>query len=149
MQQMAQQMAMQMQAARWGYPLVYDPRPGWYYGPWVPMPTLPQPEVKRPRERGYTGIDREEFDPPSKDAYQVPKDLSGEGHGVSERRGSVPVQKGGGEIFQRVDGMRLRTSIFIIHLLSFSVRSFPVSRVRLFRRRSSNPLADEVGTLGS
>ena len=37
------------------------------------MPTLPQPELNRPRERGYTGIDREEFDPPSKDAYQVPK----------------------------------------------------------------------------
>ena len=73
MQQMAQQMAMRMQAARWGYPLVYDPRPGWYYGPWIPMPTLPQPEVKRPQERGYTGIDREEFEPPSKDAYQVPK----------------------------------------------------------------------------
>jgi hypothetical protein len=73
MQQMAQQMAMRMQAARWGYPLAYDPRPGWYYGPWVPMPTLPQPELNRPRERGYTGIDREEFDPPSKDAYQVPK----------------------------------------------------------------------------
>jgi hypothetical protein len=73
MQQMAQQMAMRMQAMRWGYPLAYDPRPGWYYGPWVPMPTLPQPELNRPRERGYTGIDREEFDPPSKDAYQVPK----------------------------------------------------------------------------
>jgi hypothetical protein len=73
MQQMAQQMAMRMQAARWGYQLVYDPRPGWYYGPWVPMPTLPQPELNRPREKGYTGIDREEFDPPSKDAYKVPK----------------------------------------------------------------------------
>ena len=73
MQQMAQQMAMRMQAARYGYPLAYDPRPGWYYGPWVPMPTLPQPELQRPRERGYTGIDREEFEPPSKDAYQVPK----------------------------------------------------------------------------
>jgi len=73
MQQMAQQMAMRMQAMRWGYPLAYDPRPGWYYGPWIPMPTLPQPEFNRPRERGYTGIDREEFDPPSKDAYQVPK----------------------------------------------------------------------------
>ena len=73
MQQMAQQMAMRMQAARWGYPLAYDPRPGWYYGPWVPMPTLPQPELNRPRERGYTGLDREEFDPPSKDAYQAPK----------------------------------------------------------------------------
>jgi ABC-type transporter Mla subunit MlaD len=73
MQKMAQQMASQMQAARWGYNLVYDPRPGWYYGPWAPMPTLPQPEVKRPREGGYTGIDREEFDPPSKDAYRVPR----------------------------------------------------------------------------
>jgi hypothetical protein len=73
MQQMSQQMAMRMQAARWGYPLAYDPRPGWYYGPWVPMPTLPQPELNRPRERGYTGIDKEEFDPPSKDSYQAPK----------------------------------------------------------------------------
>lgn len=73
MQQMAQQMAMRMQAARWGYQLVYDPRPGWYYGPWVPMPTLPQPEVMRPREKGFTGIDREEFEPPSRDAYKVPK----------------------------------------------------------------------------
>ena len=36
------------------------------------MPTLPQPEVRRPRERGYTGIDREEFDPPAKDDYQAP-----------------------------------------------------------------------------
>jgi hypothetical protein len=75
MQQMAQQMASQMRAARWGYPLFYDPRPGWYYGPWGPMPTLPQPEVKRPRERGYTGIDREEFEPPSKDAYRVPREF--------------------------------------------------------------------------
>ncbi|MBM4346566.1 MAG: DUF4175 domain-containing protein, partial [Deltaproteobacteria bacterium] len=73
MQQMAQQMAMRMQALRWGYPLVYDPRPGWYYGPWIPQPTLPQPEVKRPKEKGLTGIDREEFEPPSKDAYRVPK----------------------------------------------------------------------------
>jgi len=73
MQQMAQQMAMRMQAARWGVPYAYDPRPGWYYGPWVPMPTLPQPEVKRPRERGYTGIEREEFELPSKDAYKAPK----------------------------------------------------------------------------
>jgi hypothetical protein len=73
MQQMAQQMGMRMQAARWGYQLVYDPRPGWYYGPWAPMPTLPQPELYFPREKGYTGIDKEEFDPPSKDAYQVPK----------------------------------------------------------------------------
>jgi hypothetical protein len=75
MQQMSQQMAMQMQANRWGYPLAYDPRPGWYYGPWVPMPTLPQPELRRPREKGYTGIDREEFDPPSKDAYKAPQVL--------------------------------------------------------------------------
>jgi hypothetical protein len=73
MQQMAQQMAMRMQALRWGYPLVYDPRPGWYYGPWIPQPTLPQPEVKRPKEKGLTGIDREEFEPPSKDAHRVPK----------------------------------------------------------------------------
>jgi soluble cytochrome b562 len=73
-QQMAQQMAMQMQS-RWGYLWGYDPRPGWYYGPWVPMPTLPQPELRRPREKGYTGIDREEFDPPSKDAYKAPQIL--------------------------------------------------------------------------
>lgn len=73
MQQMAQQMGMRMQAARWGYQLVYDPRPGWYYGPWIPMPTLPQPELYFPREKGYTGLDKEEFEPPSKDAYQVPK----------------------------------------------------------------------------
>ena len=73
MQQMAQQMAMQRYAAQWGPQLVYDPRPAWYYGPWIPMPTLPQPEVNRPRERGYTGLDREEFEPPSKDAYRVPK----------------------------------------------------------------------------
>ncbi len=73
MQQMAQQMASRMQAARWGYNLGWDPRPGWYYGPWVPMPTLPQPELNRPRERGYTGIDREEFNPPGKDAYRVPQ----------------------------------------------------------------------------
>jgi hypothetical protein len=72
MQQMAQQMAMQMQAMRYGSP-GYDPRPGWYYGPWTPMPTLPQPQVNRPVERGYTGLDREEFETPSKDAYQVPK----------------------------------------------------------------------------
>ena len=75
MQQMAQQMAMRMQANRWGYPWGYDPRAGWYYGPSIGMPTLPQPEVERLRERGYTGIDREEFDPPSKDAYQAPQVL--------------------------------------------------------------------------
>lgn len=73
MQQMAQQMARQMQAMRYGYPWGYDPRPGWYYGPWIPMPTLPQPQINRPLERGYTGLDREEFETPSKDAYQVPK----------------------------------------------------------------------------
>jgi hypothetical protein len=66
-------MAMRGQFNRWGRPWGYDPRPGWYYGPWGPLPTLPQPEVKRPLERGYTGIDREEFEPPSKEAYQVPK----------------------------------------------------------------------------
>jgi hypothetical protein len=73
MRQMSQQMAMRGQFNRWGRPWGYDPRPGWYYGPWGPLPTLPQPEVKRPLERGYTGIDREEFEPPSKEAYQVPK----------------------------------------------------------------------------
>jgi hypothetical protein len=74
-QQMARQMAMHLQANRWAYPWGYDPRAGWYYGPRVPMPTLPQPDVKRPRERGYTGLDREEFDPPSKDAYKAPQIL--------------------------------------------------------------------------
>ncbi len=73
MRQMSQQMAMRGQVNRWGRPWGYDPRPGWYYGPWGPMPTLPQPEVKRPLERGFTGIDREEFETPSKDAYQVPQ----------------------------------------------------------------------------
>ncbi|MBI4767724.1 MAG: DUF4175 family protein, partial [Deltaproteobacteria bacterium] len=73
-QQMAQRMALQSQN-RWGQLWGYDPRAGWYYGPWVPMPTLPQPELPRPRERGYTGIDREEFDPPGKDAYQAPRIL--------------------------------------------------------------------------
>ena len=72
-QQMARQMAMQRQVNRWGYPWGYDPRYGWYYGPGIPLPTLPQPEVKRPLEKGYTGIDEEEFDPPGKDAYKVPR----------------------------------------------------------------------------
>ena len=72
---MAQQMATRMQMARWGFPWGYDPRPGWYYGPWAPMPTLPQPQLNRPIEKGFTGIDREEFDPPSKDAYKVPRIL--------------------------------------------------------------------------
>ena len=75
MQRMAQQMAMGMQAGRWGYLWGYDPRGGWYYGPYGPMPTLPQPDVRRPLERGYTGLDREEFEPPSKDAYKVPQIL--------------------------------------------------------------------------
>jgi hypothetical protein len=75
MQQMAQQMAMGMRAGRWGHLWGYDPRGGWYYGPWGPMPTLPQPELRRPREQGYTGIDREEFDTPSKDAYKAPQIL--------------------------------------------------------------------------
>jgi hypothetical protein len=74
MQQMAQQ-AMRMQANRWAYPWGYDPRAGWYYGPWSPMPTLPQPDVRRPLERGYTGIDKEEYDPPAKDAYKAPRNL--------------------------------------------------------------------------
>ncbi len=73
--QMARQMAMQMQANRWGYPLAYDPRAGWYYGPWGALPTLPQPELNQRREKGYTGIDKEEFDPPPKDAYKVPEAL--------------------------------------------------------------------------
>jgi hypothetical protein len=75
-QQMAQQMmASRMQAGRWAYQLGYDPRAGWYYGPWAPLPTLPQPEVRRPPEKGYTGIDKEEFEPPSKDAYKAPRIL--------------------------------------------------------------------------
>jgi len=74
-QQMARQMAMQMQVNRWGYPWGYDPRYGWYYGPGIPLPTLPQPKVKRPLEKGYTGIDKEEFDPPGKDAYKAPRIL--------------------------------------------------------------------------
>jgi hypothetical protein len=73
--QMAQQMAMGMQANPLGYPWGYDPRGGWYYGPWGPMPTLPQPGVRRQRERGYTGLDREEFETPSKDAYKAPQIL--------------------------------------------------------------------------
>ena len=76
MQQMAQQMmASRMQAGRWAYQLGYDPRAGWYYGPWAPLPTLPQPEVRRLPEKGYTGIEREEFEPPSKDSYKAPKIL--------------------------------------------------------------------------
>lgn len=76
MQQMAQQMmASRMQAGRWAYQLGYDPRAGWYYGPWAPLPTLPQPEVKRPPEKGYTGIERQEFEPPSKDSYKAPRVL--------------------------------------------------------------------------
>jgi hypothetical protein len=74
-QQMARQLAMGMQANQWGYPWGYDSRAGWYYGPWGPMPTLPQPELRRPQEQGYTGMDREEFQPPSKDAYKVPQIL--------------------------------------------------------------------------
>ena len=106
MQQMAQQMAMQMQAGRWGYPYGYDPRAGWYYGPWLPMPTLPQPEFQRPRERGYTGIDREEFEPPSRDAYQVPKIFRDKV--IESLKEEVPSQykKGSGAVFQRVIEMR-------------------------------------------
>jgi hypothetical protein len=75
MQQMAQQMAQRMRAGQWASPWGYDPRASWYYGPWAPMPTLPQPEVNRPLERGYTGLDREEFDPPAPDAYKAPRML--------------------------------------------------------------------------
>jgi hypothetical protein len=74
-QQMAQQMSMGMQANRWGYPYGYDPSSGWYYGPWDSLPTLPQPEVDQPLERGFTGIDKEEFDPPSRDSYKAPRIL--------------------------------------------------------------------------
>ena len=73
MQQMAKQMAQQMQANRMGYPWGYDRRSGWYYGPLGPMPTLPQPDVERALEPGFTGMDREEFDPPAKDAYKAPE----------------------------------------------------------------------------
>lgn len=31
--------------------------------------------MKQRREKGYTGIDREEFDPPAKDAYKTPQAL--------------------------------------------------------------------------
>jgi hypothetical protein len=75
MQQMARQMAQGMQANQWGYPWGYDPNGGWYYGPWGPLPTLPQPHLQRPLEPGYTGMDRKEFDPPSKDAYRTPEAL--------------------------------------------------------------------------
>jgi len=72
MEQMAQQAARQMQANRMGAPWGYDPRAGWYWGPHDPMPTLPQPEFDRPLERGFTGFDREEFDPPAKESYKAP-----------------------------------------------------------------------------
>ena len=106
MQQMAQQMAMRMQSEPLGLSLGYDPRPGWYYGPWVPMPTLPQPELRRPREKGYTGIDREEFDPPSKDAYKAPQILREKV--MESLKEGIPsqYQKRGGEIFQRFDRMK-------------------------------------------
>jgi hypothetical protein len=71
-QQMARQMAMGMQANRWAYPWGYDPQSGWYFGPRVPLPTRPQPEFQRPREQGYTGFERQEFDSPSKDDYRAP-----------------------------------------------------------------------------
>jgi hypothetical protein len=90
MQQMAQQMAQQMRASRWASPWGYDPRASWYYGPWAPMPTLPQPEVNRPLERGYTGLDREEFDTPAKDAYKAPRMLREK---VMEAlKGDIPAQ---------------------------------------------------------
>jgi len=75
MQQMAQQMAQRRRASQWASPWGYDPRASWYYGPLAPMPTLPQPEVNRPLERGYTGLDRQEFDPPAADAYKAPRML--------------------------------------------------------------------------
>ncbi len=69
-QQMAQRAGRQGWRAAWGY----DPRAGWYLGPWESLPTLPQPTLEGfRREQGYTGIEKEEFSPPSKDAYQVPK----------------------------------------------------------------------------
>lgn len=77
MQQGAQRMGreMRMQADRRGSPWGYDRRPGWYSGPGIPLPTLPQPEVRKQREKGRTGIDTEEFEPPSKDAYRTPPNL--------------------------------------------------------------------------
>jgi prefoldin subunit 5 len=90
MQQMAQQMAQRMRASRWASPWGYDPRASWYHGPWAPMPTLPQPAVNRPLERGYTGLDHEEFDTPAKDAYKAPRMLREK---VMEAlKGDIPAQ---------------------------------------------------------
>jgi hypothetical protein len=74
MQALGRQLA--RRAGRFGPGLAwgFDPRAGWYWGPWRPLPTLPQPSLRGFRqEQGYTGIEREEFPTPSKDAYQVPK----------------------------------------------------------------------------
>jgi len=69
-----QQMAMMM-AQTGGVSLGYDPsRVGTTARG---FPCRPSPaEVKRPREKGRTGFDREEFEPPSKDIY---KSLSSSG----------------------------------------------------------------------
>jgi hypothetical protein len=74
-QRMGREQALRMQADRWGVPWGYDNRPGWYSGQRIPLPTLPQPEVRKQREKGRTGIDTEEFDPPSSDAYKAPPNL--------------------------------------------------------------------------
>jgi hypothetical protein len=69
-QQMARRMGRYAQRLAWGF----DPWPGWYSGRWLPLPSLPQPSLKGfRRDQGYTGIRREEFPTPSKDAHQVPK----------------------------------------------------------------------------
>lgn len=74
LQNFGQQMAMRNQGNRVGMPMVINRGPGWHWGPWNPMPTLPQPEFREfQRERGYTGIDREEFQTPGKEAHKVPK----------------------------------------------------------------------------
>jgi hypothetical protein len=73
MKKMGQQMAPQMPPEQGGTPSSQDPRITLPYGLSEPFPTLPGLESNRPQMRGYTGIDREEFQTPSKDAYQVPK----------------------------------------------------------------------------
>ena len=72
MQALGRQLARRGGRQRFGWG--FNPRAGWYWGGWRPLPTLPQPSLKGfRREHGYTGIEREEFPTPAKDAYQVPK----------------------------------------------------------------------------
>lgn len=72
MQALGRQLARRGGRQRFGWG--FNPRAGWYWGGWRPLPTLPQPSLKGfRREHGYTGIEREEFRTPAKDAYQVPK----------------------------------------------------------------------------